>query len=45
MEDIGRVDVLETTEGLVQEALEVGVGQRLAGADLIVSKIGRCDIQ
>lgn len=33
VQDIGRVDVLETTEDLVDEGLEVGIGQRLAGAD------------
>lgn len=34
MQDIRRVDVLEATERLVDEALEVRVRQRLAGADL-----------
>ena len=33
MQDIGRVDVLETAENLVDEGLEVGVGQGLAAAD------------
>lgn len=33
VQDVGRVDVLETTEDLVDEGLEVGIGQRLAGAD------------
>lgn len=33
VEDIGRVDVLETAENLVDKRLEVGVGQGLAGSD------------
>lgn len=33
VEDIGAVDVFEATEDLVDEGLEVGVGQRLAGAN------------
>jgi len=35
MEDIGRVDIFETAEGLVDERLEVGVGEWLTGTDLI----------
>lgn len=31
MEDIGRVDVFQATQNLVDKGLEVGVGQRLAG--------------
>jgi hypothetical protein len=34
VEDIGRVDVFEAAEGLVDEGLEVGIGEGLAGADL-----------
>jgi hypothetical protein len=30
MQDVGAVDVLQATENLVDEGLEVGVGQRLA---------------
>jgi hypothetical protein len=33
VEDGGGVDVFETAEGLVEEGLEVGVGEGLAGAD------------
>lgn len=33
VQDVGRVDVLKTAEDLVDEGLEVGIGQRLAGAD------------
>ena len=33
VQDVGRVDVLETAEDLVDEGLEVGVGQGLATAD------------
>lgn len=33
VEDVGRVDVLETAEDLVDEGLEMGIGQRLSGAD------------
>lgn len=33
MEDIRRVDVLQTAEDLVDEGLEVGVGQGLSGTD------------
>lgn len=33
VEDIRRVDVLQTAEDLVDEGLEVGVGQRLSGSD------------
>lgn len=33
VEDVGGVDVLETAQDLVDEGLEVGVGQGLAGSD------------
>lgn len=33
VQDVGRVDVLETAENLVDEGLEVSVGQGLAAAD------------
>lgn len=33
MQHVGAVDVFETAEDLVDEGLEVGVGERLAGAD------------
>jgi hypothetical protein len=33
MEDVRRVDVLQTAQNLVYERLEMGVGQGLAGAD------------
>ena len=33
VEDVGRVDVLQTAQDLVDEGLEVCVGERLAGAD------------
>jgi hypothetical protein len=33
VEDVGGVDVLESAEDLVDEGLEVGVGERLAGPD------------
>jgi hypothetical protein len=33
MEDVRGVDVLQTTQDLVYKRLEVGVGERLAGAD------------
>lgn len=33
VEDVGRVDVLETAQDLVYERLEVGVGERLTRAD------------
>ena len=33
MQHVGGVDVLEAAEDLVDEGLEVGVGERLAGAD------------
>lgn len=34
MQHVGRVDVFKTTEGLVDERLEVGIRQWLARADL-----------
>lgn len=34
MENVGTVDVLEAAEGLVNEGLEVGIGERLLRADL-----------
>ena len=33
MQHIGRVDVLQAAQDLVDEGLEVGVGEGLAGAD------------
>lgn len=33
VQNVGRVDVLETAEDLVDKGLEVGIGQRLTGAD------------
>lgn len=33
VQDVGRVDILEAAEDLVDKGLEVGVGQRLATAD------------
>lgn len=33
VEHVGRVNVLETAEDLVDEGLEVGIGQGLAGSD------------
>lgn len=33
MQDVGRVNVLQTAEDLVYERLEVGVGQGLARSD------------
>ena len=33
MQDVGRVDVLQTAEGLVNERLEVRICQRLTAAD------------
>jgi hypothetical protein len=33
VQHVGRVDVLEAAQNLVDEGLEVGVGERLAGAD------------
>lgn len=38
MEDVGRVDVLEAAKNLVDERLEVGIGQGLSGS----WKIGQC---
>jgi hypothetical protein len=35
MKDIGGVDVLEAAEGLVDEALEMGIGKRLTASDLL----------
>lgn len=36
MKNIGGVDVFQSAEGLVDEGLEVGIGERLLGADLDV---------
>jgi hypothetical protein len=36
VQHVGRVDVFQTAEGLVDEGLEVCVRERLAGADLSV---------
>ena len=33
VQDVGRVDILETAQDLVDEGLEVGVGEGLAGSD------------
>ena len=33
MQDVGRVNVLQAAENLVDERLEMGIGQRLAGSD------------
>lgn len=37
MEDIGRVNVLETTQSLVQEGLEVCIGQGLTRSNLFIA--------
>ena len=34
MKDVGGMDVLQAAEGLIYERLEVGIGERLARADL-----------
>lgn len=36
MQHVGRMDVLEPTESLIEERLEVGVRERLGGSDLEV---------
>jgi hypothetical protein len=33
MQDVGAVDVLQAAQDLIDEGLEVGIGERLAGAD------------
>lgn len=49
VENVGGVNVLEAAEGLVDEGLEVGVGQWLLGADLrrrrISGVIRACEAQ
>lgn len=36
VQHVGRVDVLESTQNLIQKVLEVGVGERLLRADNLV---------
>ena len=48
MQDVGAVDVLQATENLVDEGLEVGVGQRLArtndGGKIALHELFRLDV-
>jgi hypothetical protein len=41
VEDVRGMDVLQAAQGLVDERLEVGIGERLTGADL---HGGTCEI-
>ena len=42
MEDICGVDVFQTAESLIEERLEVSVGKRLAGPNLLVGWVIKC---